>query len=356
MIYSQALMALPGLSSGYVRPDGTQVKLNQNESPFDLGPEERALLLDELKAVSLNRYPDPRHSALTERIAQTAGVTPDMALAGNGANELLELLIRSTCNAGDQVLTVAPTYHLYDRFAAMNQVELVKVGWGRPFAFPAPELVRATGPRTRMILLCRPNNPTGHLFPPDEVLELADHFAGMVVVDEAYYDFCRDTLAPFVGAVKNLVVVRTLSKAYGAAGLRLGYLLASGSIVRSVGAMQLPYGVNAFSQATAHFLLSRPWMMERQRTAILENREDLARRLGHITGITVFPSAANFLLVRTTFSADALDRCLQARRIFVRNLKWDDHHLRISVGTLGDHARLVEAMSAFADQAAGASR
>ncbi len=338
---------LPPLRSGYVAPDPTQVKLNQNESPFDLSAEERALWLDELKAVALNRYPDPRYVALAERIAQTAGVTPDMVLAGNGANELIELLIRATCDPEDQVLTAAPTYHLYDRFAAMNRAELVKVGWGEPFASPKRALTEALGPRTRLLLLCRPNNPTGHLFPAEDVLELADRCPALVAVDEAYYDFCQDTLAPHVGSVPNLVVVRTLSKAYGAAGLRLGYLLAAPAVVCSLRSLQQPYPLNAVSQAAARFLLSHPQIAERQRTAILEHRTDLVRRLAAVRGITVFPSSANFLLVRTAFSADALDRHLQAHGVQIRNLNWDDHHVRISVGTPDAHARLVDAMTAF---------
>lgn len=356
MMYSDALAALPRLSvSGYVPLDGTQVKLSQNESPYDLFPEEKRLLVNVLAEVSLNRYPDPRPVAPVELIALNSAVTADMVLLGNGANELIELLIRATCNPGDEVLTVAPTYHLYDRFAAMNRAQLVKVPWGHQFGFPRQRLRQAISPRTKMILLCRPNNPTGHIFPPDDVLALADRFPGMVVVDEAYYDFCQDTLAPFVNTVKNLVIVRTLSKAYGAAGLRLGYILASDPIITAVRPLLFPYGVNGYSLAIAKFLLSRPQVMERTRTAMVENRHDLAQHLKTIREITVFPSVTNFLLVRTSFSADALDRYLKTRNIFIRNLQWDDRYLRISVGTPGDHARLVEGMRSFVRAGSGAS-
>ena len=347
MRYSAALAALPVAGTGYLPPDGAQVKLNQNECPLELAAEDRARLLDALGGVVLNRYPDPRSAALAEVIAGVAGVRPEMVLVGNGANELLELLVRSTCDPGDRILTAAPTYHLYARFAAINRAELVQIAWGEGGAVPREELARQSGGRTRLLLLCRPNNPTGHLCPPEDVLAVADHFAGMVVVDEAYYDFCRDTLAPFVGDRRTLVVVRTLSKAYGAAGLRLGYALAPESVARSVRALQTPYGVGVLSQAAAGFLLSHPEIMERQRQAILEYRADLARRLGGIEGLTVFPSAANFRLVRTAFSADVLDGYLQERQIFVRNLHWDDRHLRVSVGTPSAHARLAEALASF---------
>lgn len=355
MRYSEALAGLGPISAGYLPPAPGQVKLNQNESPFDMAPEDRAALAEALCAVSLRRYPDPRSRALTAVIADAAGVAPDMVLPGNGANELIELLIRATCDAGDQVLTVGPTYHLYDRFAALNRAELVKVAWGEDFAFPRAELRGRIGPRARLLLLCRPNNPTGHLWPSRDVLDLADGFPGMVVVDEAYYDFCRDTVAPFVGGRGNLVVVRTLSKAYGAAGLRLGYLLGPADVVRAVRGLQMPYGLNAFSQEAARFLLSRPDLVERRRAAILAYREDLALRLEPIPGVTAYPSAANFLLIRTDFSADALDRHLQGADIFVRNLRWDDRHLRISVGTPADHARLAAAMRAFASPGPAAS-
>lgn len=353
MRFSQSVAGLPALTAGYRPPADGQVKLNQNESPIGLAPEEWAELLPELGAVQLHRYPDPQHAALTEVIARSAGVAADMVLAGNGANSLLELLIRATCDAGDQVLTVAPTYHLYDRFAAMNRAELVKVGWREGFGFPRHALLQAIEPRTRMVLVCRPNNPTGHLFPPQEVLALADSFAGFVVVDEAYYDFCRDTLVSHLGTVTNLVLVRTLSKAYAAAGLRLGYLLASAPIVRAVRTLQLPYAVNAVSEVIAGFLLSRPEMMERRRSAIIADRADLHRRLAELDGLRVFPSSTNFLLVRTPYSVDRLDRYLQARHIFIRNLKWDDRHARISVGTPTDHARLVDSLKGFAATASG---
>jgi histidinol-phosphate aminotransferase len=346
-MFSNILEALPATRPGYLADGDGVVKLNQNESPYSLSAGDWASLTAELRALPLNRYPDPGHSAVEEAIARRLKLPPGTVLAGNGANELIELIIRSTCDPGDEVLTAAPTYHLYDRFCAMNRAVLTKVPWGPDHELPRSELLRATSARTKLILLCRPNNPTGHLYPAEEALTVARAFAGLVAVDEAYHDFADDTLAPSIRSVPNLVVVRTLSKAYGAAGLRFGYLLASAGIVRVLRSLQMPYGVGVLTQAAALFLLSHPEIMERQRDAILAGREDLVRRLGRLAGLTVFPSAANFVLVRTTDSADALDRYLRSRRIVVRNLKWEDRYLRISVGTPGDHAKLVEAIEAF---------
>lgn len=352
-MFSDILPALPASRPGYLEPGDKVVKLNQNESPYALAPGEWESMLAGLRAVPLNRYPDPGHSVVENCIAQRTELPPQMVLAGNGANELIELVIRSTCDPGDEVLTVAPTYHLYDRFCVMNRTHLVKVSWGPDFVFPRRELMRAISPRTKLILLCRPNNPTGHLYPVEDILTVAQEFPGLVAVDEAYYDFAGDTLAPFTRAVTNLAVVRTLSKAYGAAGLRFGYLLAPAEIVSAVRSLQMPYGVSGLTQAAALFLLSHPQIMERQRDSILAGRQDLARRLETVPGLIAFASATNFLLVRTACSADALDRYLRSRQIVVRNLKWEDRYLRISVGTDEDHARLVEAIQAF--RAAGAS-
>ncbi len=353
MRFSDAATALVASQPAYVAPGEAVVKLNQNESPYAPAPEEWASLLAQLAHVAPNRYPDPTHDALEDLIARRAGLSRDMALAGNGANELLELIVRSTCNPGDEVLTVAPTYHLYDRFCAMNRATLVKVPWGPGLAFPRSDLLAAISPRTRLVLLCRPNNPTGHIYPPGEVLAVTEAFSGVVAVDEAYHDFAQETVAPHIRHLPNLVVVRTLSKAYAAAGLRLGYLLAAADVASRVRSLQMPYAMGALSQAAALFLLSRPEAMERRRDAILAAREDLARRLDTVDGVGVVPSVANFLLVRTASSADALDRYLRSRRIFVRNLHWEDRYLRISVGTPHDHARLVAALRGF--QAAGAS-
>ena len=334
-------------------PGTSSLKLNQNECPFDLSPEERAGLVEAVRAVPLHRYPDPGHSALRERIAELNGVRPDMVVVGHGANEVLEWLIRATCRAGDQVLTAAPTYHLYDRFAAAHGVELAKVGWGRPFGSPRRELERAIGPRTRLLLLCRPNNPTGHLYPAADVLALAGGFAVVMAVDEAYYDFCQDTLVARLEEASNLVIVRTLSKAYGAAGLRLGYALARPPLAEAVRALQAPYAVSGLTQAAGAFLLSRPDLVARRRDAVAAHREDLRQALGGVPGVEVFPSSTNFVLVRTAFSADALDAHLRGRGILVRNLNWDDRHVRISVGTPGDHALLADAMREYAAAADG---
>jgi histidinol-phosphate aminotransferase len=350
---SDAVPAMWSSGHGYLPPGEGWVKLNQNESPYALAPEEWEALWVHLRSVPLHRYPDPAHAAVEEAIARLAGLSPSMVLAGNGANELLELLVRSTCEPGDEVLTVAPTYPLYDRFCAVNRVRLVKATWGPEFAFPRRELLAAASPRTRLVLLCRPNNPTGHLYPAREVLAVAQALPCLVAVDEAYGDFAGDTVADRVRSVPNLAVVRTLSKAYGAAGLRFGYLLASPETVRAARALQTPYGLSGFTQAAALFLLSHPEAMRRRREAILAGREDLIRRLGRVPGLTVFPSSTNFVLVRTAGSADALDGHLRARRIAVRNLKWDDRHLRISVGTAEDHARLAEALEEYV---AGAGR
>lgn len=344
---SDGVRAVPGPGHGYLPPGEGWVKLNQNESPYALTPDEWEALWEQLRSVPLHRYPDPNHAAVEEAIAGLTGLPPSMVLAGNGANEILELVVRSTCEPGDEVLTVAPTYPTYGRFCAMNRVRLVEVPWGPDFAFPLRELLAAVSPRTRLVLLCRPNNPTGHLYPGREVLALADAVPCLVAVDEAYGDFAGDTMADRVRSVPNMAVVRTLSKAYGAAGLRFGYLLASAETVRAARALQTPYGLSGFTQAAALFLLSRPDAMRRRRDAILAGREDLVRRLGRVPGLTVFPSSTNFVLVRTAGSADALDRHLRARGIAVRNLKWEDRHLRISVGTPEDHVRLTEALEAF---------
>lgn len=332
------------LPSGYLPDRPGRVKLNQNESPFGLDAADRDALAAVLGAVPLHRYPDPLAHGLRERLAAMTGVSSAMVVVDNGANALLDLLVRATCAPGDEILTCGPTYHLYGRLASLHHARLVVVPWAPGWGFPAAALGAAVGPRTRLILLCRPNNPTGHLFAAEDVLALARGFHGLVVVDEAYFDFCQDTVAGFLDALPNLVVVRTLSKAYGAAGARLGYLLAPALVARALGAMQIPYGVGALSQTVGGFLLERPGLLERQRARIIAARQQLAsglRRLGHLT---VFPSAGNFLLVRTTGSADALDRYLRANDIFVRNLRWQDRHLRISVGTPDDQAHLLAAL------------
>ena len=346
-MFSDVVAALPTASPGYLPPDSDVVKLNQNESPYDLTAEEWQSLLAALSAQHLTRYPDPGHTLLEESLARLAGLPREMVMAGNGSSEVLDLLIRATCNPGDEVLTVGPTFHLYGRFCALNRAQLVEVEWAPDLGFPRRDVLRAITSRTKLLLLCRPNNPTGHLYPVDEVLATSREFPGLVAVDEAYYEFAGDTLAPFTRSRTNLAVLRSLSKAYGAAGIRVGYLLAPAETVEAVRRIQVPYGMGCLTQAGALFLLSHPEIMERRRDAMLAGRQELASILMGVPGLTVLPSATNFLLVRTASSADALDRYLRSRRIVVRNLKWGDRHLRISVGTADDHQRLLHALMEF---------
>ena len=194
------------------------VFLDANENPFP---------------TNYNRYPDPHQKHLKSIIAPLKGVTTDQILLGNGSDEVLDLLFRAFCVPGkDQVITMPPTYGMYQVLAQINEVACIEVPLRSDFSMNAPAVVAAVTPQTKMIFVCSPNNPSGQLIEPESVEFLLQSFEGIVVVDEAYIDFSNSpSWIAALGRYENLVICQTFSKAYGLAGIRLGMLFAHSSMI-----------------------------------------------------------------------------------------------------------------------------
>ncbi|MBI3977064.1 MAG: histidinol-phosphate transaminase [Chloroflexi bacterium] len=319
------------------------VKLDANENPYGPSPAVRAAL------ASFERYhiyPDPGHRSLRQRLAAYTGADPATIVVGNGSDELIDLLCRLVLDPGDEVVICPPTFGMYQFSAGLCDSRVVAVHRRADFALDLPATLSAITPRTKIVFLASPNNPTGNTAGRDEVLALLATGA-LVVVDEAYYEFAGRTLADLVPAHPGLVVLRTFSKWAGLAGLRVGYGLVDPALAVQLWKIKPPYNVNVAALVAAEAALADADHRQRTVGAILAERERLAALLAEIDWIRPYPSEANFLLCRLLRgSGRALRDALAAGGIFLRFFDQPgiQDAIRVSVGTPAQTDRLIEAL------------
>ena len=309
------------------------VFLDANESPYENG---------------YNRYPDPHQTALKALISPMKGLPVENIFLGNGSDEAIDLVFRVFCEPRvDNVVAIAPSYGMYTVAAAINDVAVREVPLGPEFSLPKAELLAAADAHTKALFLCSPNNPTGNAFAREDLLELVEAFEGIVVVDEAYIDFSSvPSLAAEVRRYPNLIVLQTMSKARGMAGLRLGLALADAPIVRLMSMVKYPYNINEAAQRLVADLLRQP--IDDQVACIVQQRGVVAERLRALPVVErVYPSDANFLLVKVR-DADAAYEHLVRRGIIVRNrnrVLQCAGCLRITIGLPQENEKMLQSLA-----------
>lgn len=296
----------------------------------------------------LNRYPDPRSLLLRAALARYVRVPNKYIFAGNGSDEVIDLLIRLFVEPDESILIVEPTYGVYKVAADIAGVKTLSAKLDKNFRFDAEKILRAVTPKTKIIFCCSPNNPTGTLISQAGIKRLCSGFSGIVVVDEAYVEFASTpSFAKLVLKTKNLVVLRTLSKVWGLAGLRVGYAIADKRIINYLDKIKAPYNLNSASAALAISALKKKKKMLEFRKAILSEREKLSKVLENL-GFAVYPSEANFLLVKYSGADSIFNKLVQKSGIIVRNFgdrKLLKDCLRITVGTPPQNALLIKTLS-----------
>ena len=306
----------------------------------------------------LNRYPDPQPSALLARLAQIYGVTPEQLLVGRGSDEAIDLLIRGFCRARQDAIVISPpTFGMYRVCAQLQGAEVVEVPLQAcdGFALRPQALIDAALARSaKLVFICSPNNPTGQLASREAILAVADALdeRALVIVDEAYVEFAdQPSLSEAMPGRSNLLVLRTLSKAFGLAGARIGSLIGSPAIIAFLRGLMAPYPLSAPSVAAALEALSdtRTEAFSGHLAQIKAERKELAERLqAHPEVIRVWPSDANFLCVQWR-DACAVAAHLAARGIIVRDLSRYpglSQCLRLSIGTSAENAAVLAALAA----------
>ncbi|HJU55937.1 MAG TPA: histidinol-phosphate transaminase [Pyrinomonadaceae bacterium] len=330
-------------------PARALVKLNQNENPWDAPERIKEESLRRLDERAWARYPDFVPASLHERLAAFAGWRADGVLAGNGSNELIQALLMVTVGEGKRVLISEPTFTLYRQVATILGGEVLSVPLDENLSFDAAALAQAvTDVRPAVTIICSPNNPTGCRLGEHELAKLLELSAGLVVVDEAYFEFSGRTIVPLLRRHRNLVVLRTFSKAMAMAGLRVGYLLAAPELTREVAKAVLPYNLNVVSQTAAVVALElyeteiKP-LVER----IVTERGRLSSALAEIDGLAPVPSHANFMVVRSSLEPRFVFAELLKRDILIRDVSGYPmlkEFFRVSVGTPGENDLLIASL------------
>lgn len=315
-------------------------KLNQNENPFDWPPALKQALAARLVAEPWNRYPGFVPEDITQAIARRHEWEPAGVLVGNGSNELIQAVVAVTVREGDQVVAPSPTFSLYELSARVAGGTYTAVPLGSDFSVDLPRFLAAV-PAARLVVLCTPNNPTGTVWGSDQVEQVLAATSGLVVVDEAYQEFGGVSMLPVLRRSARVIVLRTLSKAFGLAGLRFGYALAHPAVAREIAKGKLPYNVNRFTLEAAKAALAREAELRPLIASLVDRRDRTARAMQAIPGLTVFPSAANFLLFRSDrIPAETLFRELLDRSsILVRDVSTGPGLagcLRVTIGTEED--------------------
>lgn len=297
-----------------------------------------------------NRYPDPMQWQVKERIAEIKGGDPKNILLGNGSDEPIDLLIRAFCEpAKDCILAIEPTYGMYKVAADVNNVPYIPVLLDNEFQFKAESILdHEKAGEAKLLFLCSPNNPTGNSMNRNEIRKVIAGFQGIVIVDEAYIDFSSEpSLLSELKQYPNLVVLQTLSKAWGSAGVRLGMAFASYEIISVLNKIKYPYNINQLTQKYALNLLDNPFKVKEWVRVLLDERKNLIRALESLPLIKkVYPTDANFVLVKVD-DASVLYNYLVEQGIIVRNrtkISLCMGCLRITVGTPHENETLIEAL------------
>ena len=352
----EAVRTLPSYQPPLAGRDGLRLDFNENTA----GCSPRVLeCLRRLHAEQLARYPERESAEAT--VAGFLGVTPSELLLTNGVDEAIHLLCETYLEPGDEALIVVPTYSMYRIYMMAAGARVVSVPAGKDFAFPSDELRNRITPRTRLIAIANPNNPTGTVASKDELLRIASSAPGVaVLVDEAYFEFCGQTVLSCRREFPNLFVARTFSKAYGLAGLRMGVLVGDAGQMRAVRRVSSPYNVNAVALACLPEALADQEYIRRYVNDVRESRTRLERAL-EARGIQFWPSHANFVLIRVG-AADAFVECMRKRGILVRDRSGDhgcEGCVRITLGPREHTDRLLVALQESLEEIAilqGASR
>ena len=313
------------------------VFLDANENPYN---------------APYNRYPDPLQREVKQLLERVKGVPAENIFLGNGSDEAIDLPYRIFCEPGrDNVVSIAPTYGMYQVCADINNIECRQVLLDDNFQLHADAVLKACDAHTKIIWLCSPNNPTGNSLDRDEIMKVVESFDGIVIVDEAYIDFAHQmSLRQELPSHPNLIILQTMSKAWGSAAIRLGMAFASKEIIAIYNKVKYPYNVNQLTQQQAIEMLKDPFEVDKTVKVLLQERSRLMQAFLELPICEqIYPTDANFFLTRVT-DATKIYNYLVDRGIIVRNrsrIQLCQNCLRITIGTRTENNELLSALRQF---------
>ncbi len=331
------------LSAYHVPDSENMIKLDAMENPYPLPDELRTKLADHLASVDINRYPDADMQSLRQKIAARDGLSADQALLGNGSDEIIQMLIMAV-DAGACAVP-KPSFAMYELIARWLKRPVASVPLKADFSLDAEAFLRVCSrEKAEIVFLSCPNNPTGNMWPRKSIEYIVENFTGLVVIDEAYEPFSDRTHTDLIAP--NVIVLRTFSK-LGWAGLRLGYVLGDAKIIGHLNKVRLPYNLNSLAQASADFLLDHIDVFEKQAKKICSERQRLIKALDSMANVEVYPSQANFILLRVADAQAAFNGLLE-RGILVKNMRDSDgllqNCLRVTIGLPEENKRFLHVL------------
>jgi len=315
--------------------DKKLIYLDANESPFDNG---------------INRYPHNKHDELKKVVSGIKNVNVNQVVFGNGTDEILDLIVRVFCNPfEDKIITLPPTYGMYDAIAKTNGVDNIEIPLKSDFSIDKNEILKLNSKKTKILFLCSPNNPTGNSFDTNNLTDLIKSFKGIVVVDEAYIDFSsKQSLISLIEDNNNLIITQTMSKAYGMAGIRLGMGFSNEKIINYLNKIKPPYNINVLTERKALEELYKIDEIEKNISIVLDQRNLLVFCLEKLDFVEkIYKSDANFLLVKVD-NANLRYNQLLENGIVVRNRSNQpscQNCLRITIGTKNDNDTLIKTLN-----------
>lgn len=335
----------------YHVPDAQgMVKLDAMENPYRWPPEMIAAWLEQLRSAPLNRYPDPEARMLRARLGESMAVPAQCGIVlGNGSDELIQMIALAVAMPGRTILAPEPSFVMYRMIAASTAMNYVGVPLQNDFALDLDAMRAAiVEHQPAVVFLAYPNNPTGNLYDGQAVCEIIEECPGLVIVDEAYHAFAGMSFMDALQRYPNLLVMRTLSK-MGLAGLRLGALIGAPAWLTEINKVRLPYNINVLTQISAEFALAHHDILTAQAEQIIAERERLSAELRKLSGLTVYPSRANFILFRTPVGrATKIFDDLKRHGVLIKNL---DHNggplkecLRVTVGAAEENGLFLTAL------------
>ncbi len=290
------------------------IKIDANESPYNIFEYIGNVVLTKLAKQKLNRYPDNESSQLKNALSQYTKVEEENILCGNGSDELLKIIVDTFVDKGDTVVTHSPSFAMYKVMTEIAGGELLEVDGDEDFSIDIDQIIsKSNESKAKVIFLCTPNNPTGRIINRKDILKVLENTSAIVVVDEAYFEFFGETVIDKIKDYKKLIVLRTLSKAFGLAGLRVGYGVASKELIEIISKVKVPYNLNSISQCIGETVLDNKEIAFEYIEVLREERDKLFSKLKRIDGIQAIPSKSNFILIRASKYQDLIKRFKEAK-------------------------------------------
>lgn len=321
------------------------IRLNGNESSRNISKERLEEVLNDVKSIEFNRYPEDSSIDLKLKYAIYAGVSEENIIVGNGSDEMLSLVISSYINKGDKVLTLNPDFSMYDFYINLNEGEIIKLDCNEDGSYEVEDFIKlGLENKVKLILFSNPNNPTGNTISNKNIIKILNSFKDTIIlVDEAYYEFSDESIVSEIKNYKNLLVTRTLSKAWGGAALRVGFLIGNKDKISILKSNKVPYNVNSLSQIIASKILDNKEDMINTVSEVKKERDRVYKEIKYIekstSKIKFYKSKGNYIFGRSSNKKELLN-ALKENKISIRS--FNDDTFRVTIGAIDENNKFLE--------------